>query len=417
MPTPRPGPVPTSRSRSRTHHKPAAAAERLQKVLARAGVASRRAAEELITAGRVRVDGKVVTELGTKADPRASVIEVDGKRVFAEELVYVVLHKPRNVVATMSDPEGRPTVRELLAKVPGRVYPVGRLDFATSGVLLATNDGDFAAAMLHPRKAVPKTYIVKVQGRMDEDTDLVQWRKGVNLEDGPTLPARVKFVRHEDGAGGDGDDGDERGGRSKTWFELTITEGRNQQIRRMGEATGFRVMRLARLSFAGISSEGLPPGAWRYLTKDELTQLKAEWGVPKRAVHPPVQDAEESRESRRPHTPRWVPKGAGGAGGASGAGGARGVEGERRAGGSDGDRGGPRYGGGAPVRRDVNVTDDWGGGVKRGSSGSRDEAQAPRADVGGRGGRTRTTGSGGGIGAGGGRGSEGTYRVKGRRGW
>jgi 23S rRNA pseudouridine2605 synthase len=361
-----------------------ASADRLQKVLARAGVASRRAAEQLITAGRVRVDGKVVTELGSKADPRRSVIEVDGKRIFAEDLVYVVLHKPRNVVATMSDPEGRPTVRELLGKVAGRVYPVGRLDFATSGVLLATNDGDFAAAMLHPRKAVPKTYIVKAQGLM-EDEHLDLWRKGVKLEDGLTLPAKVKLVRYEEGEG-----------TGKTWFELTITEGRNQQIRRMGDATGFRVMRLARLSFAGITSEGLPPGAWRYLTKEELTQLKADWGVPKRAVHPPVQDAEESREARRPNDP------------------ARAARDARKAKPDAKDRGGPRYGGGAPVRRDLSVTEDWGGGVRRGSSGSRDQAHTPRADVGGRGGRTRTTGSGGGIGAGG---SESSYRVKGRKGW
>jgi len=369
-------------------------------VLARAGVASRRAAEALITAGRVRVDGKVVTELGTKADPRSSQIEVDGKRVFAEDLVYVVLHKPRNVVATMSDPEGRPTVRELLAKVGGRVYPVGRLDFSTSGVLLATNDGDFAAAMLHPRKAVPKKYIVKVVGLMEDD-HLDVWRKGVQLEDGLTLPARVKLVRHEQGGEASG----------KTWFELTITEGRNQQIRRMGDATGFRVMRLARLSFAGITSDGLPPGAWRYLTKEELTQLKADWGVPRRAVHPPVQEAEETRESRKPHVPRWVPAGAKAGRDAK-------EEGHAERGGHPGngevDRGGPRYGGGAPVRRDTSITEDWGGGVKRGSSGSRDAHHGPRAEVGGRGGRTRTTGSGGGIGAGG---SESTYRVKGRKGW
>jgi 23S rRNA pseudouridine2605 synthase len=420
-------------------------------VLARAGIASRRAAEELITAGRVRVDGKVVTELGTKVDPRGSVIEVDGKRAFAENLLYVVLHKPRNVVATMSDPEGRPTVRELIAKVPGRVYPVGRLDFATSGVLLATNDGDFAAELMHPRKAVPKTYIVKVAGTM-EDGDLDAWRKGVRLEDGMTLPAKVKLVRHEEGEAAvhdrddrDGRDGrDDRGGRGgregrgKTWFELTITEGRNQQIRRMGDATGFRVMRLARLAFAGITSEGLPPGAWRYLTWEELTALKKEWGVPKRVVSPPAQDAKESQEARRAHEPgrhhaggpsarprsdadRGRPARSGrGATSSSGARGARGARGPReadpRATVAD-SRGGPRYGGGAPVRRDLNVTEDWGGGVKRGSSGSRDPAQAPRDDVGGRGGRTRTTGSGGGIGAHGGQGSESSYRVKGRKGW
>jgi 23S rRNA pseudouridine2605 synthase len=374
--------------------------ERLQKVLARAGVASRRAAEELISAGRVRVDGRVVTELGTKVDPRASAVEVDGKRVLAESLAYVVLHKPRNVVATMSDPEGRPTVRELLAEVPGRVYPVGRLDFSTSGVLLATNDGDFAAALLHPRKAVPKTYVVKVQGVMEEP-DIEQWRRGVKLEDGQTLPAKVTLIRHEEG---------------KTWFELTITEGRNQQIRRMGDATGFRVMRLARTEFAGISSEGLAPGRWRYMSRDELTAFKEAWGVPRRIVSPPAEaparrfgrapgidehgratsrDARDSRDRRDPREP---------------AGNRDRGEGQ----------GGPRYGGGSPGRRDLGTTEDWGGGIRRGSSGSRD-GQNDRAGQGGasdappgRGGRSRTTGTGGGVGA---SGDDASYRVKGRRGW
>ena len=151
---------------------------RLQKILARGGLASRRHAEELITAGRVRVNGAIVTELGTKADPRRDRIEVDGQRVTAEAFVYVVMHKPRGVVSTMSDPEGRPTVHDLLTQpsrlrrsigsaLPGidsRVYPVGRLDFATSGVLLATNDGAFSDGLL-PKKSVPKTYVVKVTGR------------------------------------------------------------------------------------------------------------------------------------------------------------------------------------------------------------------------------------------------------------
>jgi 23S rRNA pseudouridine2605 synthase len=240
---------------------------RLQKVLARAGVASRRAAEQLIVAGRVRVEGKIVTELGTKVDPRSNRIEVDGQRIVREAPVYVVCHKPRGVVATMSDPEGRQTVRDLLAQIPGRVYPVGRLDFNTSGVLLATNDGDFADALLHPRRAVPKAYVVKVKGVMQSD-DVDRWRRGVNIgEGGTTLPAKAKVLRFE---------GD------KTWLELTITEGRNQQVRRMGEATGFRVMRLARASFAGIDAEGLQPGDWRYLTSDELASLKRQFGVPKR---------------------------------------------------------------------------------------------------------------------------------------
>ncbi|HEX3346378.1 MAG TPA: pseudouridine synthase [Polyangiaceae bacterium] len=361
---------------------------RLQKVLARAGIASRRAAEELITGGHVRVDGRLVTELGTKVDPRAAKVEVDGERIVAESLVYVVLHKPRGVVSTMSDPEGRPSVKELLQQVPGRVYPIGRLDFATSGVLLATNDGDFAEALMHPRKAVPKSYIVKVQGLMKPE-DLDRWRRGVDLEDGKTLPAKAKMVRYE---------GD------KTWFELTITEGRNQQVRRMGIATDFRVMRLSRLSFAGVTGEGLRPGAWRYLTHDELTTLKKEHGVPKRVVSPPMQAPAVQR--LRPVRPRAARKD------------------ERDVGAGDKH---PRYGGGSPGRRDLGVREDWGGGVGRGSSGAREtqassrpprrgnesSAQPPRGDVGGRGARTRTTGTGGGVGA---RDGEGSYRVRGRRG-
>jgi 23S rRNA pseudouridine2605 synthase len=335
---------------------------RLQKVLARAGVASRRAAEKLIEAGRVRVDGRVVTELGTRVDPRSSRVEVDGQRVVAEDAVYVVLHKPRGVVSTMSDPEGRPTVRTLLADVPGRVYPVGRLDFNTSGVLLATNDGDFAVALTHPRKAVPKTYFVKVQGQMGPK-DLERWRRGVELDDGPTLPAKVKLLRHE---------GD------KTWIELTITEGRNQQVRRMGEATGFRVMRLARAEFAEVTAEKLRPGEWRYLTADELTELKRDYGVPRRIPRVP-----EQPERRR----AWHPPQAGG----------------------DDER--PRYGGGSPVRRDLGTRDDWGGGIRRGSSGTAaHDDETPRAHL-GRGGGTRTTGTGGGVGA-----AKGSYRVRDRRG-
>ncbi len=240
--------------------------ERLQKIIAQAGVSSRRAAEQLITGGHVRVNGKVVTELGTQADSHNDKVEVDGKRLVAEHLVYAVLHKPKNVVSTMSDPEGRPTVAELLRPLGARLYPVGRLDFATSGVLLATNDGDFSQGLLHPKKEVPKTYVVKAQGLMEE-ADLDIWRNGIDLEDGKTLPARVRFLRHED---------------KKTWFEITIKEGRNQQIRRMGEATGFFVMRLARLSFAGINHEGLRPGQARSLTGTELKNLKEAYGVPKK---------------------------------------------------------------------------------------------------------------------------------------
>ena len=245
--------------------------QRLQKILARAGVASRRASEALITGGRVRVNGHIVTELGSSADPRKDRIEVDGKRLVAESLVYVILHKPRGTVSTMSDPEGRPSVKELLTGIEARVFPIGRLDFATSGALLATNDGDFADGLMHPRKLVPKTYVLKVKGDMKPE-DVDRWRQGVRLEDGMTLPAQAKILRYEE---------------DKTWLELTITEGRNQQIRRMGEATGFRVMRLARISFAGITTEGVRPGQWRHLTREELVELKKTYGVPRSVAAPP----------------------------------------------------------------------------------------------------------------------------------
>ncbi len=240
--------------------------ERLQKVIAQGGVASRRAAEALITGGRVRVNGRVVTELGTKVDPSRDHVDVDGKRLLAERLVYLVMHKPRLVVSTLSDPEGRPTVKDLLKGIRARVVPVGRLDFHTSGVLLFTNDGELTHGLLHPKKAVPKTYVVKVTGEMSE-ADLARWRAGVQLDDGITRAAEVTLLRHEAG---------------KTWMEVTLFEGRNQQIRRMGEATGFPVMRLARQSFAGVTIEGLRPGAVRPLTHDELTAMREHWGVPRR---------------------------------------------------------------------------------------------------------------------------------------
>lgn len=417
--------------------------ERIQKILAAGGIASRRAAEKLITEGRVRVNGRVVTELGAKADARNDRIEVDGKRVVAEQHVYIVLHKPRGVVATMSDPEGRPTVRDILAPVGARVYPVGRLDFATSGVLLATNDGDFAEGLLHPKKAVPKTYVVKVNGKMKAE-DMDRWRHGVQLEDGMTHAAEAKTLRFE---------GD------KTWFELTIKEGRNQQIRRMGEATGFPVMRLARLAFAQITAEGLRPGQWRHMTREELVQLKKTYGVPKSIPSPPEQAVAPARRTRGPSErrpvkddrPRRGPSsnehraepraehrrehrdvppaaekprgpnthrrsGRGGTGGGSGGPGAPRPE-----------TTGPRYGGGAPHspapsartpqrHRGHDVPEDRGGGARRGSSSgpARGEGAQPKPypDLGGgRGGRTRTTGTAGGVGT-----THDADRVKGRRG-
>jgi 23S rRNA pseudouridine2605 synthase len=382
--------------------------DRLQKVLARGGVASRRAAEKLIAGGRVRVNGRVVQELGTKVDPRKDVVEVDGKRVVAEHYVYLVLHKPKGVVSTMSDPEGRPSVKELVGGVGARVFPIGRLDFHTSGVLLLTNDGAFADGLLHPRRAVPKTYVVKVAGKMEE-ADLDRWRKGIDLEDGRTLPAQVSLLRYEEG-GGEGPRS-----RVKTWMQVTLREGRNQQIRRMGEATGFPVMRLARISFAGITGEGLRPGAWRALTTKELVQLKKDYGVPTVVPHDAGAETERGarKESRRAAAKRGGfrdDRGAGPAGrGAAGRGAApKGARRERSRGGGARGTEGARYGGGAPVRRSADTRADWGGGIERG--GRRlDEETEPSL---GRGGRSRTTGTGGGIGAG-----AGSYRIsKTRRG-
>jgi 23S rRNA pseudouridine2605 synthase len=329
------------------------------------------------------VNGHVVTELGTRVDPRRDRIEVDNKRVVAERHVYLIMHKPRGVVSTMSDPEGRPTVKELLGHVEARVYPVGRLDFATSGVLLATNDGAFADGLLHPKKAVPKTYVVKVAGTMNDD-DLDRWRNGVELDDGKTLPAEVSLIRHEAG----------EGGRGKTWFEVTIREGRNQQIRRMGVATGFEVMRLSRTAFAGVTSEDMRPGAVRSLTHQELTELKKAYGVPRSIPS----DIEPNMSKPQLRAPWRIPRDNGP---------------PHKDASTEHAPPNPRYGMGAPGRRSPDVTEDYGGRSGRGSSGTRDNERtergpAPRGGLGG--GRfapTRTTGTGGGINA-----PDAPYRLK-----
>src|SRR5882724_3897161 len=261
--------------------------ERLQKVLAQAGIASRRAAEQIILAGRVRVDGKIVRELGTHVDPRKSRVEVDGNTIVAEKLVYLVLHKPRGVVCTLSDPEGHPTIRELLKETGARVVPVGRLDFHTSGALLCTNDGEFAQALAHPKREVPKVYVAKVKGAVDDDA-LERFGERVMIDGRPTQPAQVKRLRFE---------GD------KTWLEITLREGRNRQVRKLGEATGFPVMRLARISHAGVNAEDLRPGQWRHLTLDELVALKRDFGVPQR-VRSPGTEAWEIQVKSNARVPR-----------------------------------------------------------------------------------------------------------------
>lgn len=238
------------------------ATERLQKILARAGVASRRAAEQMIKAGYVRVNGRIVAELGTKADIVRDKVEVHGRRVVAEQPVYFMLHKPREVITTLADPEKRESVADLMKPVAERIFPIGRLDYHTSGALLLTNDGEMTQALLHPRKHVPKTYIAKLKGPLSL-ANLQALREGVVLDDGQRTRKADLFVLNEE--------------RGNTWLQITITEGMNRQIHRMGDAIGHRVMRLSRVSFAGISVEGLRPGQSRPLGATEIAKLKRDY--------------------------------------------------------------------------------------------------------------------------------------------
>jgi 23S rRNA pseudouridine2605 synthase len=229
------------------------AGERLQKILAQAGLGSRRACEELIAAGRVRVNGEVAT-LGTRVDPEVDAIEVDGARIGVRQgLVHYLLNKPAGVVTTASDPQGRPTVVGLVPAEP-RVYPVGRLDADTEGLLLLTNDGDLAHRLTHPSFGVDKEYLADVEGRPSRGA-VRRLREGVELEDGPTAPARVSLV------------GDHT-------LRITIHEGRNRQVRRMCEAIGHPVRRLVRVRLGPLSDRRLPPGRWRALTQDEVRALE-----------------------------------------------------------------------------------------------------------------------------------------------
>lgn len=234
-------------------------AERLQKVISQAGVASRREAEKLILEGKVRVNGKVVTTLGTKVEDRDRV-SVDGKRLRSERPVYVLLNKPRGVVTTLHDPEGRHTVADLVKEIPERIYPVGRLDYHTEGLLVLTNDGALANALMHPRHHVPKVYEAVVLGLVPEEK-LDQLRTGIELEDGKTLPAEI-YVLGKDLE------------KKQTHVQITLHEGKNRQIRRMFEAIGHPVRNLKRIKMAFLNLQGLGRGRYRLLTEEEVQQLK-----------------------------------------------------------------------------------------------------------------------------------------------
>jgi pseudouridine synthase len=230
--------------------------ERLQKILSRAGLASRRSAERLILAGRVRVNGVVVRELGTKADAARDDVRVDGVEVRPRQApVYLLLHKPKGVVTTRRDPQGRPTVMDLVPAVPG-LFPVGRLDVTTEGLLLLTNDGGFAERVSHPRYEVPRVYHAKVH-RVPDQRTLGRLRDGIRVEGERLAVDRVRVLE---------------AGRN-AWLEVTLHEGKHHEVKRLLEAVGHPVSKLRRVAIGPLTVRGLPPGAFRPLTPEEVRRL------------------------------------------------------------------------------------------------------------------------------------------------
>jgi 23S rRNA pseudouridine2605 synthase len=239
-------------------------AQRLQKILSAAGVASRRLSEELIAQGRVQVNGKTVTELGTKADPAVDEIKVDGRRIQVQQRKrYILLHKPRGYVTSRSDPQGRPTVLDLLRGVREYIYPVGRLDYDSEGLLILTNDGELAARLMHPRHEVDKVYEARVRGVPDQHT-VDRLAKGVTIDGKRTAPAKVRVL-------------EPRGKHppaDQTTIELAIHEGRQRQVRKMFDAVGHPVVRLKRVRIGPIEDRDIPTGHWRDLTPREVARLQ-----------------------------------------------------------------------------------------------------------------------------------------------
>ncbi len=233
--------------------------ERLQKVLAHAGVASRRKAEQLILEGRVTVNGQVVRELGIKVTPNKDEIEVNGVPIDREEPVYFLLYKPTGVISSVEDEKGRKVVTDFI-DVPQRIFPVGRLDYDTSGLIILTNDGELANLLMHPKHKIPKVYIAKVRGLPGKE-ELKQLQYGVKLEDGKTAPAKVKVLSANKQKG-------------TSIIQLTIHEGRNRQVRRMFDAIGHPVQKLKREQYGFLTAKGLNPGDVRELKPYEIKQLR-----------------------------------------------------------------------------------------------------------------------------------------------
>ncbi|MGH9639306.1 MAG: pseudouridine synthase [Bryobacteraceae bacterium] len=232
--------------------------ERLQKILSRAGVASRRKAEELIVAGRVSVNGKTVTELGSKADPAVDRVKIDGRVLREpEHHTYIAFHKPKNCVTTASDPEGRQTVMAFFKGMRERIYPVGRLDYASEGLLLLTNDGDFANLLMSPASHIQKTYLVKANGALTPEQE-EQFRHGIPMHGRRTAPAGLKLIR--------------RG--ANPWYEVRLAEGRQNQIRIMFKHSGRLVEKLKRVKIGFLELGNLKPGAYRTLTNAEVARFR-----------------------------------------------------------------------------------------------------------------------------------------------
>lgn len=235
--------------------------ERLQKIISHAGVASRRKAEELILAGKVRVNGRVVRELGTEADVQKDRIEVDGQRLRPEKLRYFLFFKPDRVISSVKDPQGRRTVRDFFPNVKERIFPVGRLDYHTEGLLIVTNDGTLDHLLTHPSSEVPKTYEVTVRGKLSEAL-ADRMARGVELDDGKTAPAEIIVDRYDEV-------------KNRTYLTVTIHEGKNREIRRMMEHFHYPVFALKRVQYAFLTLDGVSKGKYRPLTASEVARLYA----------------------------------------------------------------------------------------------------------------------------------------------
>jgi len=234
--------------------------ERLQKVIARAGIASRRKSEELIKEGKVKVNGKVVTELGLKVSP-SDRVEVNEIQIEKEEPVYFLLYKPRGVISSVSDDKGRKVVTDYFSHYKERIFPVGRLDYDTSGLLILTNDGEFANLLMHPKNEIDKVYVAKTKG-IPLRENLRKLQRGIHLEDGKTAPAKVKLLSADNK-------------KQTAIVEIAIHEGRNRQVRRMFEAIGNEVLKLKRERYGFLTLTGLKAGEARELTPHEVKQLRA----------------------------------------------------------------------------------------------------------------------------------------------